>query len=100
MNYKKQQVSEVRLTPENRTGGFWVGDRANLTNAVISIGFTGRQMPSSSHATAMQLKSDDFTDKNTLISKGKLVGAKGFEPSTPRSRTVCATGLRYAPNMT
>jgi hypothetical protein len=26
-----------------------------------------------------------------------LVGAKGFEPSTPRSRTVCATRLRYAP---
>ena len=26
-----------------------------------------------------------------------LVGAKGFEPSTPASRTQCATGLRYAP---
>ncbi len=29
----------------------------------------------------------------------KMVGAKGFEPSTPRSRTVCATRLRYAPNI-
>jgi hypothetical protein len=28
-----------------------------------------------------------------------MVGAKGFEPSTPRSRTVCATRLRYAPYM-
>ncbi len=26
-----------------------------------------------------------------------VVGAKGFEPSTPASRTQCATGLRYAP---
>ena len=27
----------------------------------------------------------------------RLVGARGFEPPTPRSRTVCATRLRYAP---
>ena len=26
-----------------------------------------------------------------------LVGATGFEPATPASRTQCATGLRYAP---
>ncbi len=26
-----------------------------------------------------------------------LVGARGFEPPTPASRTQCATGLRYAP---
>ena len=26
-----------------------------------------------------------------------LVGARGFEPPTPASRTRCATGLRYAP---
>ena len=25
------------------------------------------------------------------------VGAKGFEPSTPWSQTMCATGLRHAP---
>lgn len=28
-----------------------------------------------------------------------LVGAKGFEPSTPWSQTKCATKLRYAPTM-
>ena len=27
-----------------------------------------------------------------------LVGARGFEPPTPRSRTECATRLRYAPS--
>jgi hypothetical protein len=27
----------------------------------------------------------------------KLVGARGFEPPTPWSRTMCATRLRYAP---
>ena len=27
----------------------------------------------------------------------KLVGATGFEPATPWSRTKCATRLRYAP---
>ncbi len=27
----------------------------------------------------------------------ELVGARGFEPPTPASRTRCATGLRYAP---
>jgi hypothetical protein len=26
-----------------------------------------------------------------------VVGAKGFEPSTPWSQTKCATKLRYAP---
>ncbi len=30
-------------------------------------------------------------------SKLGLVGARGFEPPTPASRTQCATGLRYAP---
>ncbi len=28
---------------------------------------------------------------------GWLVGAVGFEPTTPASRTLCATRLRYAP---
>jgi hypothetical protein len=28
-----------------------------------------------------------------------LVGAKGFEPSTPWSQTKCATKLRYAPTI-
>ena len=28
-----------------------------------------------------------------------LVGARGFEPPTPASRTQCATGLRYAPTV-
>ena len=28
---------------------------------------------------------------------GKMVGARGFEPPTPWSRTRCATRLRYAP---
>ena len=29
--------------------------------------------------------------------QGKMVGARGFEPPTPWSRTRCATRLRYAP---
>src|ERR1700734_3159190 len=28
---------------------------------------------------------------------GEMVGARGFEPPTPWSRTRCATRLRYAP---
>jgi hypothetical protein len=28
----------------------------------------------------------------------KLVGAAGFEPTTTRTPSECATGLRYAPN--
>ena len=28
-----------------------------------------------------------------------LVGMRGFEPPTPSSRTKCATGLRYIPNV-
>jgi hypothetical protein len=28
-----------------------------------------------------------------------MVGARGFEPPTPWSRTRCATRLRYAPNI-
>src|SRR5262245_39081523 len=30
--------------------------------------------------------------------RGVVVGARGFEPPTPWSRTRCATGLRYAPH--
>src|SRR5882757_505831 len=30
---------------------------------------------------------------------GRMVGARGFEPPTPWSRTRCATRLRYAPNV-
>src|ERR1700761_5803958 len=30
---------------------------------------------------------------------GEMVGARGFEPPTPWSRTRCATRLRYAPNV-
>ncbi len=29
--------------------------------------------------------------------RGKLVGARGFEPPTPCSQNRCATGLRHAP---
>ena len=29
-----------------------------------------------------------------------LVGAEGFEPTTPASQTLCATRLRYAPTHT
>ena len=32
-----------------------------------------------------------------MLAQYEVVGAKGFEPSTPASRTQCATGLRYAP---
>ena len=34
---------------------------------------------------------------NLVDTRCSVVGAKGFEPSTPASRTQCATGLRYAP---
>ena len=29
-----------------------------------------------------------------------MVGAAGFEPTTPRTPSECATGLRYAPTHT
>ncbi len=29
-----------------------------------------------------------------------MVGAAGFEPTTPRTPSECATGLRYAPTQT
>ena len=32
--------------------------------------------------------------------RGKMVGARGFEPPTPCSRSRCATRLRYAPTVT
>jgi hypothetical protein len=33
------------------------------------------------------------------VSEVKMVGAIGFEPTTPCSRSRCATRLRYAPNL-
>src|SRR5881628_2915828 len=39
--------------------------------------------------------SDRVTGRRT---GGEMVGARGFEPPTSRSRTVRATRLRYAPN--
>ena len=35
-----------------------------------------------------------------IRSKRTVVGAIGFEPTTPASRTLCATRLRYAPTKT
>jgi hypothetical protein len=37
------------------------------------------------------------TERASGSSKLCVVGARGFEPPTPASRTQCATGLRYAP---
>ena len=37
------------------------------------------------------------TSKNKTIIVVKLVGAAGFEPTTPCPPDKCATGLRYAP---
>src|SRR5690606_21888983 len=36
-------------------------------------------------------------DASVVPSEGNMVGARGFEPPTPSSRTRCATRLRYAP---
>jgi hypothetical protein len=36
-------------------------------------------------------------NETEVISTTSTVGARGFEPPTPRSRTECATRLRYAP---
>ena len=33
------------------------------------------------------------------VPRDRVVGARGFEPPTPRSRTECATRLRYAPSL-
>jgi hypothetical protein len=33
------------------------------------------------------------------LRKGKLVGAIGFEPTTPCAQGRCATRLRYAPTL-
>ena len=34
---------------------------------------------------------------NTQETERKVVGARGFEPPTPRSRTECSTRLSHAP---
>ncbi len=39
-----------------------------------------------------------FTDNSREPRNAKPVGARGFEPPTPWSRTRCATRLRYAPH--
>ncbi len=38
-----------------------------------------------------------FTRKIRGLRDSIVVGARGFEPPTPSSRTRCATRLRYAP---
>ncbi len=56
-------------------------------------------------ATALAICSDEATKKcgtsaaesSAIPDTSELVGARGFEPPTPRSRTECATRLRYAP---
>ena len=40
-------------------------------------------------------KAKKFYDRKLL--RFFLVGVKGFEPSTPWSQTMCATGLRHTP---
>ena len=45
-----------------------------------------------------QLNAAQKKDLSTLIDRSLiLVGAKGFEPSTPTTPLWCATKLRYAP---
>ena len=51
-------------------------------------------------ATALATESnEDEAEKNEspALPPAYIVGARGFEPPTPRSRTECATRLRYAP---
>jgi hypothetical protein len=36
---------------------------------------------------------------DSFIAEVKMVGARGFEPPTPCSRSRCATRLRYAPTV-
>src|SRR5947208_5345650 len=38
-----------------------------------------------------------MTDRVSECFAGELVGASGFEPPTPRSRTECSTRLSHAP---
>ena len=47
--------------------------------------------------TTLNWRPQGCPNQITLRSK---VGAAGFEPATSRTRTVRATGLRYAPNET
>ena len=42
--------------------------------------------------------SDGRTFSRRVANGEEMVGARGFEPPTPWSRTRCATRLRYAPN--
>ena len=43
--------------------------------------------------------SDLDQDKWSYVHQRKMVGAKGFEPSTPATPLRCATRLRYAPKI-
>ena len=54
-----------------------------------------RQFAQASHIRRMYQQ-----DAGHDIREGKrkeVVGAEGFEPTTPASQTLCATRLRYAP---
>ena len=50
-----------------------------------------RQMNSGTHSPRNRLVGKDFAGR------GKMVGVKGFEPSTPASRRRCSTRLSYTP---
>ncbi len=51
----------------------------------------------SGSARATQQKAAPITPQGDLEGGFKLVGAAGFEPTTPCPPDKCATGLRYAP---
>jgi hypothetical protein len=40
---------------------------------------------------------EEFPQSSKRRKEREMVGAEGFEPTTPASQTLCATRLRYAP---
>ena len=48
-------------------------------------------------ATSFEEVNVGNADVNQMKRKEEVVGAEGFEPTTPASQTLCATRLRYAP---
>ena len=83
------------LTPPQRRHAFCDSTRENFAQRFRKEK-DGNELGGRTEKTLERL-SASLRDSAGGRKKLWLVGATGFEPATPASRTQCATGLRYAP---
>jgi hypothetical protein len=73
------------------------GSRRTGPRLQSGITLTGSEKAMTSWRPRCAIPLDMLNGEALLPPRKDVVGAEGFEPTTPASQTLCATRLRYAP---